>query len=277
MKTIVDQIVEKRREDLEKLGPTLGFSIPEKRERGKPLPFLAQKGVILEVKRASPSKGDISPNLDAAATAEKYAAAGTSAISVLTESHWFKGNLTDLQNVCKAVDDYCAKSGRKGVAVLRKDFLVTEEEIEVAYRCGADAVLLIARILTKEKLLSMAKTVEKLGMTALLELREDEDLEKLAYIAKEVGESTIVCGVNSRDLATFQIDLSRPVEMAGKIRQIIKETTGSEKGRVIFESGIKTPQMAAQVSQKGFSGMLLGEAAVRDVEKAKDLVAAFMN
>lgn len=277
MANILDEIVSQRKKDIEKLGYTLGFTVPEKRERGKPVPFLHEKGVILEIKRASPSKGDISPALNAAQTAKKYAAAGTSAISVLTESHWFKGNLADLQEVCKAVDSYCAVSGRSPVAVLRKDFLISKEEVEVAYRAGADAVLLIARILSCETLCEMAEKCEEFGMSALLELREDEDLEKLEALMKCVSERTIVCGVNSRDLTNFTIDLSRPVELSGRIRSIIKAASGSENGRVIFESGIRTPQMAKEVSEKGFSGMLLGEAAVRDVENASALVKAFMD
>ena len=277
MSNILDEIVSQRKKDIESLGYSLGYSLPQTRERGKPVPFLASKGVILEIKRASPSKGDISPSLNAPETAKKYAAAGTSAISVLTESHWFKGNLDDLQAVCKAVDTYCAESGRSPVAVLRKDFLISKEEVEVAYRSGADAVLLIARILSTETLCEMAQTCERLGMSALLELREDEDLEKLEELMKCVSAKTIVCGVNSRDLTNFTIDLSRPVELSGRIRSIIKAASGSEKGRVIFESGIRTPQMAKEVSEKGFSGMLLGEAAVRDVENASALVKAFMD
>lgn len=118
MKDILTTIVEKRKEDMDRLGVTFGFKIPESRQR--PVhPFLTQKGVILEVKRASPSKGDIAPDLDAAETARSYASAGAAAISCLTETNYFKGSLEDLMKVCKAAPD---------TAVLRKDFLVNDEE-----------------------------------------------------------------------------------------------------------------------------------------------------
>ena len=127
MTDILTTIVEKRKEDIARLGVTFGFQIPEKRQR--PVhPFLTQKGVILEVKRASPSKGDIAPDLNSAETARSYASAGAAAISCLTETNYFKGSLADLMAVCEAVPD---------TAVLRKDFLLTAEEVEVAYRAGA--------------------------------------------------------------------------------------------------------------------------------------------
>jgi indole-3-glycerol phosphate synthase/phosphoribosylanthranilate isomerase len=95
MKDILTTIVEKRKNDISRLGVTFGFKIPESRQR--PIhSFLTQKGVILEVKRASPSKGDIAPSLDAAETARSYAKAGAAAISCLTESNFFKGNLEEI-------------------------------------------------------------------------------------------------------------------------------------------------------------------------------------
>ena len=121
-KNVVAEIVERRKEDIAEKGFTFGFDIPEKRTR--PVnPFMQEKGVILEVKRASPSKGDIAPELDSAETAKKYAENGASAISCLTEENYFKGSLQDLINVCNAVPD---------VAVLRKDFLIDEEESDIA-------------------------------------------------------------------------------------------------------------------------------------------------
>ena len=120
MTDILTTIVEKRKADIKRLGVTFGFDIPEVRQR--PVhPFLKQKGVILEVKRASPSKGDIAPDLNAAETARSYAKAGAAAISCLTETNYFKGTLDDLMAVCEAVPD---------TAVLRKDFLLTAEEVE---------------------------------------------------------------------------------------------------------------------------------------------------
>ena len=270
---ILDEIVEKRRADIKAKGYSFGIDIPAERTRGNVVPFIAQKGVVLEIKRASPSKGDIAPDLNAADTATAYAAAGTSAISVLTETNYFKGTLQDLLNACKAVDDYAENNpNAKRVAILRKDFLLAPEEIDIAYRCGADAVLLIARILDKDTMLSMAAKCEQLGMTAFIELRLQEDLQKLAYVAKKVNKKYIVCGVNARDLKDFSIDLLTPAGLLPDIQAIL-----GKDARVIFESGVRTPMSADFAGSLGFTGMLLGEAAARNPSEASALVSNFVN
>ena len=255
MKNVIAEIVERRKKDIAERGYTFGFDIPEKRTR--PVnPFMAEKGVILEVKRASPSKGDIAPDLDSAETARRYRECGASAISCLTEENYFKGSLQDLINVCNKVQD---------VAVLRKDFLIDEEEIDIAYRCGADAVLLISGMLTLEKMLSMTKRCKDLGIRALVEVRTLEDAEKVLEV-KKLYEDTIVCGVNSRNLKDFTIDLLVPA--------MLKKKLG---GKVIFESGITTPEAASKIASMGFTGILLGEFAARNPEKAGQFVKAFKN
>ena len=270
MADILTTIVERRTEDMKKFGVTFGIDIPEKRQR--PVhPFLTEKGVILEVKRASPSKGDIAPELDSAATAKSYAEAGAAAISCLTENNYFKGTLEDLMKVCAAVDEYETESGKRAPAVLRKDFIVSADEIEVSYRAGADAVLLIARILDESVIVEMAKKTAGFGMTSLVEVRSDEDIQKLKAVADAVDKQFIVCGVNSRDLATFKIDLLKPCTLLGKIRDVL----GAD-ARVIFESGIRTPQAAKFAGSLGFTGMLLGEAAAKAPELREKLVSSFV-
>lgn len=268
---ILDQIVAQRRKDIAKAGASLGLSIPAVRERPV-TPFLARKGVILEIKRASPSKGDIAPALDAAETAAAYARAGASAISVLTESHWFKGSLADLLSACGAADRYAAETKTQPPAILRKDFLLSADEIEVAYLCGADAVLLIARILDTERIVTMAKKCGELGITALIELRLDEDLRKLAEVVKVVSTKSVVCGVNARDLKNFSIDLLTPAALLSEIRSI----AGGDV-RVVFESGIRTADAAAFAGSLGFSAMLMGEAAAKNPADAGELVSAFVS
>ena len=263
MHDILKEIVVRRIEDIGELGIEFGANIPKTRSR--PLhPFLTQKGVILEVKRASPSKGDIAPDLDAAKTALSYEAAGAAAISCLTEKNYFKGNLNDLMAVCNSVD----------IAVLRKDFLLYPEEVDVSYRAGADAVLLIARILDAENMLAMAKKAAAFKMTSLIEVRTDEDLEKLAFVAKGMEACDlqyIVCGVNSRDLRDFSIDLLKPCKLLSKIKAVL-----GDNARVIFESGIRTPQAASFAGSLSFTGMLLGEAAAKSPSLRKDLVDSFV-
>ena len=271
MKDILTRIVEQRVQDIKKSGVTFGFEIPLERKR-KVHSFLKAKGVILEVKRASPSKGNIAPDLNSFETAQSYCKSGAGAISCLTETNYFKGTLQDLMNVCSAVDEYERTSGVTGPAVLRKDFLVSEEEVDVAYRAGADAVLLISRILTKEKMASMAERAASYGMTSLIEIRLDEDIEKLKFVCERVDRNFIACGVNSRDLSDFKIDLLTPCRMLEKIRSVL----GSE-ARVIFESGIRTPESAAFVGSMGFGGLLLGEAAAKNPSIRKSLVDSFVN
>ena len=279
MADILTTIVEKRKADIKRLGLAFGFEIPEKRSR--PVhPFLAEKGVILEVKRASPSKGDIAPNLDAAETARSYAAAGARAISCLTEGNYFKGTLEDLMNVCRAVDEYAAGAAGSSKseslcvmpAVLRKDFLLSADEVDISYRAGADAILLIARILEEAVIVEMAKAAAGYGMTCLVEVRSEADLEKLAAVAAAVDSRYIVCGVNSRDLATFKIDLLKPCALLGKIRGVL-----GDDAQVVFESGIRTPQAARFAGSLGFTGMLLGEAAAKAPELREELVKSFVN
>ena len=224
---ILTKIVEGRKADIKKRGLDFGYEIPQERKR-RVHPFIQEKGVVLEVKRASPSKGDIAPKLNASETALAYQEAGASAISVLTEENYFKGNLGDLISVCQSVD----------VAVLRKDFLICPDEIDVAYKCGADAVLLIARILEKEVLARMLERVSSFGMTAFVELRLADDLQKL---------------VEAKKLA------------------------GANVPTIVFESGIRPAQAAAFAGSLGFAGLLLGEAAARDTSKAVSFVKAFVS
>lgn len=253
MKNIVAEIVERRKKDIEQKGFGFGFKIPETRSRPVNV-FMAKKGAILEIKRASPSKGDIAPGLDCVETALKYRENGARAISCLTEENYFKGNLGDLMAVCAAVPD---------VAVLRKDFLIDEKEIEISYLCGADAVLLICGILSLEKMLSMTAECARLGIRAFVEVRTEEDVQKVLELKKHYGD-TIVCGVNSRNLKDFSIDLLVPA--------MLKKALG---GDVVFESGITTPETARKVGAMGFSGILLGEFAARNPQRAGEFVRSF--
>ncbi|MCR5218276.1 bifunctional indole-3-glycerol phosphate synthase/phosphoribosylanthranilate isomerase [Treponema sp.] len=271
MADILTKIVDHRLKDIAEKGIDFGIELPAKRQR-LVHSFLQSKGVILEVKRASPSKGDIAPDLDSYKTALSYASCGAGAISCLTESNYFKGSLKDLMNVCQAVDEYEKSVRKPGPAVLRKDFIVSEEEVDIAYRAGADAVLLISRILPEEKMIAMAKRAASYGMTSLIEIRLEEDVEKLRAVSKEVESNYLACGVNSRDLSDFTIDLLRPSALMNKIKDVL-----GKNARVIFESGIRSPQSAAFVSSMGFAGLLLGEAAAKNPSIRESLVTSFVH
>lgn len=271
MDDILTQIIEKRLADIREKGFAYGHIIPTKRTRPI-VPFLPKAGTILEIKRASPSKGLIAPDLDAKETAVSYKKAGTAAISCLTEENFFLGNLIDLQKACEGAGDK--------VAVLRKDFLLSEEEVDIAYLCGADAVLLIARILPEDTLLRMAEKAFSLGIAVLLEVREDSDIEKAFSALKKAhimnADDKIVLGINSRDLKTFAIDLLIPLKLNEKIRKLFAERNADFPfPRVISESGVISSEATDFVGNLGFDGVLIGEAAAKNPEKAEKLVKAF--
>lgn len=262
---ILAKIVRMRREDISRLGLNFGIEIPEKR-RGGHTEFLGNAGAILEVKRASPSKGDIAPDLDPVGLATTYAEAHAQAVSVLTETNFFKGMLRDLIAVANLMESR-RKQGLHACAVLRKDFLLFEDEIDIAYRCGADAVLLIARILDDEQLVRMAKRAASFDMQAFVEVRETDDLRKLKVVTDALGDAaakTIVAGVNSRDLATFHTDPLVPASVRSKL-----------PAKAVFESGILCPADAIYARNLGFTGILVGEAVAKNPPLAKEVVHAF--
>ena len=262
---ILTKIVRMRREDIERLGLNFGIEIPERR-RGGHTEFLGNAGAILEVKRASPSKGDIAPDLDPVALATTYAEAHAQAVSVLTEGNFFKGSLRDLIAVADLMERR-RQQGLHACAVLRKDFLLFEDEIDIAYRCGADAVLLIARILDDEQLVKMARRAQKFGIQAFVEVREKDDFRKLNLVLEALGDAaakTIVAGVNSRDLATFHTDPLVPASVRSKL-----------PAKAVFESGILCPADATYARNLGFTGILVGEAVAKNPPLAKEVVGAF--
>lgn len=262
---ILQKIVRMRREDINRLGLNFNIDIPEARRVGH-TEFLGNAGAILEVKRASPSKGDIAPDLNPVELATTYAEAHAQAVSVLTEMNFFKGTLRDLIAVADLME-HRRQQGLHTCAVLRKDFLLFEDEIDIAYRCGADAVLLIARILDDAQLVKMAKRAQKFGIQAFVEVREADDFRKLSIVTAALGEAaakTIVAGVNSRDLATFHTDPLIPASVRSKL-----------PAKAVFESGILSAADATYARNLGFTGILVGEAVAKNPPLAKDVVSAF--
>lgn len=194
--------------------------------------------VIAEVKRRSPSKGDLADITDPAGLAAEYAAGGASAVSVLTEERRFNGTLTDLDAVRTRVD----------IPVLRKDFMVEDYQFFEARAHGADMVLLIVASLTDAELSRFLKLSGDLGMTALVETHTAEEVDR----ALGVGAQLI--GVNNRNLKTLEVDLATFGKLSSRI--------GDQAVRVA-ESGILTPQDAARVASEGADVVLVGEALVR--------------
>jgi indole-3-glycerol phosphate synthase/phosphoribosylanthranilate isomerase len=248
--SVLDRIVTQRRRRIQQQGHALGATLPA--ARALPLvPFGADPFLVCEVKRRSPSRGDIAPDLDALAQARLYAARGVRSISVLTEEDNFGGSLDDLAAI---------KTALPHVAVLRKDFLLDEEDVEVSWRAGADAVLLIASVLDADTLATMYRTARRLGMQALVEVHDTEDVDKCRAFSPELT------GINSRDLATFTVDLLHPL----RLRPRIDWTT-----RLLFESGVRGPEDVMLALSAGFNGVLVGETAVKSPDSVAGLVSAF--
>lgn len=205
-----------------------------------PMPRFRGAGlaVISEVKRKSPSKGDLASITDPAALAAEYAEGGASAISVLTEERRFSGTLADLDAV----------RARVTVPVLRKDFMVEEYQFFEARAHGADMVLLIVASLTDAELVRFKRLAHELGMTALVETHTAEEVDRALAIGAEL------IGVNNRNLKTLEVDLATFGGLSARI---------GDSAVKVAESGILTPADAARVASEGADVILVGEALVR--------------
>ena len=202
--------------------------------------------VIAEIKRRSPSKGDLAADLDPAHVAMAYARGGAACLSVLTDEQWFGGSSSDLQLARKVVD----------IPVLRKDFTVDPRDVARARAMGADAVLLIVAALDRFELMDFHAIAGELGMDALVEVHDEGELER----ALDVGADLI--GVNQRDLVTFAVDTERAVRVG----------TAMPEGVVrVAESGIRGREDAERLVEAGFHAVLVGESVVTAGDRARSV------
>jgi indole-3-glycerol phosphate synthase len=195
--------------------------------------------LIAEVKRSSPSKGALADIPDPAALAADYEAGGATAVSVLTERRRFGGSLADLDAVRKAVR----------IPVLRKDFMIDDYQLHEARAHGADIVLLIVAALAQPDLVRMQALARELGMTALVEVHDEDEVTR----AIDAGASVI--GVNARNLKTLAVD----PDTFGRLAPLIPGDCVR-----VAESGIGSPADAARYAAQGADAVLVGEALVRD-------------
>lgn len=223
--------------------------IPESRLREEAVAFREKRSfaaalerpgihIIAEIKRASPSKGDICPELDPAALARQYEEGGASALSVLTETAYFKGNVDDLRKARAAVS----------LPVLRKDFTISTYQMYESAALGADAVLLIVRILTVDQLQDYLALGRELDLDCLVEVHSEKDLES----ADQAGARLI--GINNRNLSSFDTDITTAMRMVARMRpdQIAVAASGIS-GRKDIEENVKC----------GIRNFLIGESLVR--------------
>lgn len=260
---ILDEIVSHKREEVADRKRSVPVAEPTRRAELQPAPVdfaeaLRTEGVALiaEIKRASPSKRSLAPDLRAEIVAETYAENGASAISVLTDERFFDGSLADLAAAKRAV----ARTGRS-VPILRKDFIIDRYQVVEARAAGADAVLLIVRILPDDGLRELYAEVSRWKMTALVEVHDEGDIERALRV------NPTVVGINSRNLYDFSIDLT----VFGRLRARLPESVVA-----VAESGISSAADVARVAEMGADAVLVGGALVQasDIgEKVREFIS----
>ena len=247
---------------LDKIVASTAIRVESEKKNGLPpersfrrQPFVFEKSLrrndiafICEVKRASPSKGVIAEDYHFTDIARQYEAAGASAISVLTEPEFFRGSNYHLTEIRKAVE----------IPLLRKDFIIDMFQIEQSFRLGADAILLIAKILTPKKLSLFIEEADRLGMSCLVEIHDESELRAA------VNAGARVIGVNNRDLRTFKVDISNSI----RLRRLAPEGTV-----FVSESGVQTGEDVELLRKNGVDAVLVGEVLMRSADKKAALAA----
>ncbi len=241
---ILDDICEHKREEVEAAKAAVPLSdIEDRIENAEPTRDFraAFRGsgisLIAEVKRASPSKGVLMDNMDPATLGAIYEHSGAAAISVLTDETYFQGSLSDLVSVRRAVDVPC----------LRKEFIIDPYQIYESRAASADAILLIVRILSDEELRDFQALAHDLGMACLVETHDASEIER----ALEADAAII--GINNRDLANFEVDIMRTLELK-------KMVPGGKV--LVSESGIHTRDDVRRLDNGGIDAILVGEALI---------------
>lgn len=241
---VLDRIVEAKRSEVSALLPRLAELRAEAADQSAPRPFAAalsapgEVRLLAEVKRRSPSAGEIRPGADPVEVATAYRDGGAAALSVLTDRDFFGGELGFLKRVRASVD----------LPLLRKDFLIDPAQVWEARAAGADAVLLIVRILSDELLRALLELAAGLRMDALVEVHDAAELDRA------LGAGAVLVGVNNRDLQTFRTDLELSVELAARV------PTGVT---LVAESGIRTAEDVRRLGAAGVDAILVGESLMR--------------
>ncbi len=196
-------------------------------------------GIIAEFKRRSPSKSWINKDANPIEVIPAYEAAGAAAISVLTDQHFFGGS----NDFLRAARTCCT------LPLLRKDFTISEYQIIEAKSIGADAILLIAAVLTKAEIQRFTRLAHSLSLSVLIEVHAEEELQKIPEVVD-------VIGVNNRDLKHFTVDIDRSIRLKSQL---------PDSAVHIAESGLKKAETIARMRAEGFDGFLIGETFMREV------------
>jgi indole-3-glycerol phosphate synthase len=246
---VLDEIVAAKRGEISSLRPiaaelrAAAEAAPQARDLAGALRARGEVRLLAEVKRRSPSAGPIRPDADAAETALAYARGGAAALSVLTDREYFGGDLDSLHRAREAV----------ALPVLRKDFVLDPLQLWEARAAGADAVLLIVRILDDHALRELHDTARALGLAVLVEVHDEQELER----ALRAG--ALLVGVNNRDLQRFVTDLSLSLRLAPLVPP---EVT------LVAESGIRSADDVRRLGAAGVDAVLVGESLMRQPDVA---------
>ncbi|MFT5859164.1 MAG: indole-3-glycerol phosphate synthase [Flavobacteriaceae bacterium] len=240
MNTILDKIIATKKEEVKALKKRYTYQDFESSEyfqqETKPFASALKRnnfGIIAELKRRSPSAGIINANLDIIKQSQSYETAGAAAISCLTDSTYFGGSTDDLTKIHGAVH----------IPILRKDFIIDEMQLFESKAIGADAILLIAEVLTKEEALHLTIMAQSLGMEVVMEFHHQEELYK-------INDCVDIIGINNRDLRRQETDIQKSYDL---FKYLPKD------GTFISESGIKTGYELRGLYKCGFHGALIGE------------------
>lgn len=263
MKDILSEIIahkqteielQKQTVSLEQLQEQAGVIIRENaahRRSMKQALAASSTGIISEFKRRSPSKGWINEAARAEEIPASYEAAGTAALSILTDERFFGGTLRDIRTARPLVR----------IPILRKDFIIDEYQLLQACIVGADAVLLIAACLSPEQCSTLTTQAHELGLEVLLEIHSPSEL---SYINKEVD----MVGVNNRNLGSFVTDVENSFRIA---RQLREATHGPAPPLLVSESGISDPETICRLRAAGFRGFLIGETFMKTANPGETL------
>lgn len=252
---ILDTIIAHKREELKarRRDVPLGELKERASDHPPPLDFvgaLQGNGVrlIAEVKRASPSKGLLCPDFEPVNLAMTYAANGASAISVLTDRKFFQGKLKHLEQVKSRI-----QNSPFPIPILRKDFIFDRYQVYEARAFGADALLLITAILSSEELARLLDLTHEMGMEALVEVHDDEEVKRVTALYPRV------VGINNRNLRDFSVDLTT----FGRLRPLLPEDTVT-----VAESGVRTAADVHKLAEMGADAVLVGETLVTAPDQA---------
>jgi indole-3-glycerol phosphate synthase len=251
MPTYLEEILASHRARAAADDRVLGDLVQRAKTTPAPRDFAAALGgdglsCIAEIKRRSPSKGDLDPDLQPELVAKEYVAGGAACLSVLTDTDYFGGTPADLAAARQA----------SGLPVLRKDFTVQEADVVDARLMGADAVLLIVAALEDEELRRCAALADDLGLAAVVEVHDEQELERA------LAAGSRIVGVNQRDLRTFQVDHERACGLAARIPAGVL---------AVAESGVRDAGDALRLADSGYDAILVGEALVRAGDRAAQL------